>query len=1093
MKKIILMLPILFLVTNFTYAQNFCATEPSAQFLQELDLKITNQTGCTDSIKYDLEQSIIFNLVLFYAKEGNGPDEMNDSIRNSIENDIANAFSPHNISFNVFWNNLDCDACLASLDAWPEYLETNTCIQGHVFKPGGGGEATGIGDGKFWGNYTSVPHELGHAIGLIHTHSNDSTATGYTSELVNRDPLDACGCNCLQLGDRICDTPPDPFKWGNPIPGMFSDSDCMMVNTNNVQDSCGKAFADPDQIVMNNLMSYHCDEMNLPRLTDGQNNRIRMMMDLGNGSFEYEYNPNEMPFTQGLTVNSTATKNSNEAFNGDIIINADLTIENCTIELTEGHKIIVNPGASLTIKNSTIRTYTGGICYFPMDGKTKWEGIEINPGIGNFTNVSVYTNSTLEISESGIYNPDGTEGLINLTFNNSTLNGPAIDLSNTFGLHKLVKSNFDRSVNVTDNFYLAVEGCNFNLPIDSAFSAIKAHNTNLLIGHSYPNIPTKIYNSHTSVDFVSEGIHSLAVVGVEFYDVIDGVSAYGAGGLLTVSDCTIRLRDATNVIGGGTGIYNNNMMDFKIYNNEIHGVNSNKEFGIKLTTPSENANSNLLINNKIYDCFTGIDTRTNSTDDFGDNITGVEFECNQFFNIQSDNFKTGEIGPKQGRGALDPNKRAAGNVFDGSNVGFQEFNYEGGGFDLTNYFYRDTINEEPIFYNPDTHTGFGWDRFTKERVDANPVCTYPVINNDPNQIPTVRTQVTELYDGGGTGGVIKLVKDDSDHDPTGVITDILTNSPWVSVAVVQTLLEYAQYYTASEFAQVVLANPGVIVDPYIYDVVFNSGSISNAMQLNILNAYNAGDTRIDFESGLTDIFLDGAVYSNGVIEQEIVNGTVNMGVIRSEIDKKISKTKYFQIVETYLYEDDYANALLALTAKNDIRSNDPILLAEKSAYSELVHMQSNLGNQGMNWDKLNTADYNRVVQIANTYNGFATAKARNILKIYYDLSFGDYPPKPDYPTVTFLAAGTRSTTKDARIDVYPNPTNDYINIDFIREIDVTSSEMKLYNTKGEIILRRELNANANKIDISSMAPGIYYYEITANEKRLLVDKIIIIK
>jgi len=235
------------------------------------------------------------------------------------------------------------------------------------------------------------------------------------------------------------------------------------------------------------------------------------------------------------------------------------------------------------------------------------------------------------------------------------------------------------------------------------------------------------------------------------------------------------------------------------------------------------------------------------------------------------------------------------------------------------------------------------------------------------------------------------------------------------------------------------------------------------------------------------------VYSNGVIEQEVVTGTLNMGVIRGEIEKKISRTKYFQIIETYLLENDYSNALLALTSENDIRTKDPILLTERSVYGELVYMKVNLGNQGMNWDKLSTSDYNRVVQIANTYYGYATAKARNILKIYYGQSFGGYPSKPAYPTVTFLAAGTRNADDDTRINVYPNPTKEYINIDLINEIDVTSSQMKLYTNKGEMILRTELNHKANKIDISSIPPGIYYYEILANEKRLLVDKIIVIK
>ena len=1094
-----------------SFGQNNCGTVPSQADINNT-INLQSSVGCVDtSSGLDETEPITLNLILRYAKDGQAAGEISQTDRNTMEATIDSVYDDHNISFNYIWTELNCLPCMDNYnnwpDPWPNQIQPGNCMIGDILSlgttesSGFTGMATAGTTGRFWAygsglsdQYT-IAHEIGHAIGLYHTWGpGNSNINSYTTERVTRNNS-PCDCNCGDTGDFVCDTPPDPYFTDDPY-GIWNGpmySACALTNDNDEKDDCLVEYADPDGILHSNLMSYvnntNCGDF---ELTGGQNILIRKSLKNTDGSYKFQLNPGEIPLTQGFSVNVPTTKNTDEAFNGDIVVNSDLTIQGCTIELTEGHKIIVNAGAKLTIINATVRTYTGSICYFPMAGKKEWEGIEVAPSFSGFASISIESNSTIETSEVGIYNVEGSEGLLNLAFRFSTLNGPAITLSNTLGIQKLFKSNFSSTVSVTDNFYLAVEGCNFNFPMNSEDPGVIAQNTSLLVGNAYPNIPSKFYNCHTSVDFISESIHTLAVIGVEFYDVIDGVSAHGAGGLLTVSDCKMNLRDGSNAINGATGIYNNNMMDFKIYNNEIHGANTNNEYGIELTTPNENANPNLLINNKIYDCSNGINSQSNS-DDYGDNISGVEFECNQFFNIQGDNFRTAEIGPKQGRGVEDENERAAGNVFDGSNVGFQEFNYAGGGSDLTKYYFRDATNEEPIYYNPDTHPGFGHDRFTKEKTNANPICTYPVINNDPQQLPIVRTQIKGLYDGGDTDGVIKLVEDDSDHDPTGVIISILPASPWVSVAVIQTLLEYGQYYTGAEFVQVVLANPGVIVNPYIYDVVFDSGSISSAIQLDILNAYNAGDARIDFENGLTDIFLDGAVYSNGVIEQEVVTGTLNMGIIRGEIEKKISRTKYFQIIETYLLENDYSNALLALTSKNDIRTKDPILLTERVVYGELVDMKVNLGNQGNTWDKLSIQDYNRVVQIANTYYGYATAKARNILKIYYGQSFGGYPSKPAYPSVTFLAAGTRSAVSDTRINVYPNPTKEYINIDLISDLDVTLSQLKLYNTKGEMILRTALNQTSNKIDVSSIHSGIYYYEILTNDNSLMVDKIIVIK
>ncbi|MGK0317307.1 MAG: hypothetical protein ACI86M_003549, partial [Saprospiraceae bacterium] len=417
--------------------------------------------------------------------------------RMNIEDDIYDVYQPQNILFNITWINLNCGTCTLDRDTWPSYLDTETCIQGHVLSRSGKAGLGSISSGTFWAFGESVAHELGHSIGLLHTHRNDTTATGYTDELVTRvieaDPNIPCSCNCLSTGDRICDTPPDPRYTYTPdlTPeelsaavqhniDMFDGDDNSVVcgelsNDNNLDDGCGGVYSDPLGLVMNNVMSYHCDEQNgAPRLSKGQNHMIRMKRDNGDGTFEFQYDPSEMPFTQGLTVNSSTTKDSDEAFNGDIIVNSTLRIENCTIELTEGHKIIVNQGAKLIVKNATIRTYTGGMCYFPMEGKEEWEGIEVVLQDGAFSEVRIFENSTIEKSENGIYNPEGTEGRVHLSMIQSILNGPAINLSNNTGLFTLSSCDFDHTVYSTNNRSLSVNGCNFIFPDESVESGILA-------------------------------------------------------------------------------------------------------------------------------------------------------------------------------------------------------------------------------------------------------------------------------------------------------------------------------------------------------------------------------------------------------------------------------------------------------------------------------------------------------------------------------------------------------------------------------------------------------------------------------------------
>lgn len=82
-------------------------------------------------------------------------------------------------------------------------------------------------------NSSTLAHELGHALSLLHTHS---TSNG--TELAN-------GSNCSEAGDLLCDTPADPRLSSDNV-----SSSC--VYTGSQLDPLGTPY-DPDP---NNIMSY---------------------------------------------------------------------------------------------------------------------------------------------------------------------------------------------------------------------------------------------------------------------------------------------------------------------------------------------------------------------------------------------------------------------------------------------------------------------------------------------------------------------------------------------------------------------------------------------------------------------------------------------------------------------------------------------------------------------------------------------------------------------------------------------------------------------------------------------------------------------
>ncbi len=74
------------------------------------------------------------------------------------------------------------------------------------------------------------------------------------------------------------------------------------------------------------------------------------------------------------------------------------------------------------------------------------------------------------------------------------------------------------------------------------------------------------------------------------------------------------------------------------------------------------------------------------------------------------------------------------------------------------------------------------------------------------------------------------------------------------------------------------------------------------------------------------------------------------------------------------------------------------------------------------------------------------------------------------------------TLKDIGLNVYPNPSKDFINVD-IEADRFSSSEIELYDIQGRLVKKSKLNAQiGNRIDVSTLNPGAYTYRVVINGK-----------
>ena len=70
------------------------------------------------------------------------------------------------------------------------------------------------------------------------------------------------------------------------------------------------------------------------------------------------------------------------------------------------------------------------------------------------------------------------------------------------------------------------------------------------------------------------------------------------------------------------------------------------------------------------------------------------------------------------------------------------------------------------------------------------------------------------------------------------------------------------------------------------------------------------------------------------------------------------------------------------------------------------------------------------------------------------------------------------TVESEMVDIYPNPVNDFLNINIVTQDDI----FNLYNLLGELVLKIEINQGSNRIIMPEVSDGIYLYTLASGLK-----------
>jgi hypothetical protein len=109
------------------------------------------------------------------------------------------------------------------------------------------------------------------------------------------------------------------------------------------------------------------------------------------------------------------------------------------------------------------------------------------------------------------------------------------------------------------------------------------------------------------------------------------------------------------------------------------------------------------------------------------------------------------------------------------------------------------------------------------------------------------------------------------------------------------------------------------------------------------------------------------------------------------------------------------------------------------------------------------------------YNGICSRRLRELQ--YYKKGDNEWGKPFDFTDVETL-----STNND--IKVYPNPASEAV---FIEANGYGTVTVELYSIGGNLVLSEDLMAGTQKIDVSQLNPGLYFYNIVAKNKPVVAS------
>jgi hypothetical protein len=1076
--------------------------------------------------------------------EGNGGESV-DAIYNALEDMYAN-FEPHDIFFvwDCVINYIDSDIHYPDPIGFLEIIYNNDDgVDIYIYPDYADSEGIiGWGDDTYIYIIGSIPnfgptiqshtlsHEMGHVLGLSHTHHGCEYDGIFEYPNGSQD--------CTLVGDYVCDTPPDPNLRFNSSYIDFEtceyldDGDCILPSDPPVSYS----DFDPD---VHNIMSFTWFSC-MQHFTEGQGQRMRNTIET-------------LPILQPTIVENVPCPcwrdihiTENTVYGDDLDITSNIIVHpgaqltvTAKLRFAEGYGIIVEPNGRLLVNGGHITN----LCEGP------WQGIvvigdsdenqfpyngngDLYQGKVEIKNDAIIENAITGVSLFDIDNPTGTAGGIviatNSTFkncgqavhfkpytNNYSIGNPLHNFSYfkdcTFTVDDDILTNFYQHLYLEGVSGIRIIACDLENTKDPGVyyrgKGIYSIDANFIIeGKCVSGSPCSEWKPPTvkgfsqGVNAVNTGLslHTYRVDRTVFDNNFIGVYSVAVNNPRIVrSDFKVGQTGAYIFPARGIHIYGGT--GYTVENNDFEGYgSSNSSIGILVSATGND-------NNQIYkNTFDGTYIANLSNGDNRNEFNafhGLHYFCNEnennifdFCVVEESGFTNG-IAQNQGF-----YHEAAGNKFS-FYPGENESDFFNHSAWTVNYFYdagdADQIPEDVSdFVNP------------IEADDGN-TCTvnFPDGPEGP-QLPGKISRFNEhsgLYDGrvaqrdaliddGDTPSLVNTINNFQSAG-TQLKADLLDISPYLSYNALLAAADRYDILSHADVYDIMVANPDESrQEPLLEYLETKTNPMPSNMVDSLRNQPFTVTARTILENQIAYHAVEKENAANFILHHYLTDTTgLQMDSILFWLDNKGGLTSEYVKVDAFLHDRDTTAAIQQLDsiAQNYTLSADQA--TELGYFSDLKHLQVNLLRGGRTILECDSAEVEELVEIAGSSRWLAGQQAQNILNFGYGHDTIPAPILPELSGGVRLADQQMKTNAPSVIYAFPNPADNLVTFQYsLPEADARCF-IQVFDRYGRKVITLPAPKKQGFVDwnTNDVREGLYFYSITNGKKVIGSGKVVI--